>query len=75
MSRDVTLRRATERKRAKVFKRARRKGHVTNAEAAEIGGWVQGFYHLNVLRHRGYLKRTGRNKWTPTRKLTYQPTI
>jgi len=72
MSRDVTLRRVTERKRAKVFKRAKAQGFITNAEAAEIGNWLQGFYHLNVLRYRGYLKRKGRNKWVPTKKRTYE---
>ena len=71
-SRDPKFRKATERKRARVFKRAKRKGFITNAEAKKIGGWAQAWHHLNVMRDLGYLKQAGHNLWTPGRKKKYE---
>lgn len=71
-TRNSKYRRRTERKRAKVFKRAKQQGYITNAEARETGGWTQGFYHLNVMRKRGYLKQAGHNLWMPGRKRKYE---
>jgi len=72
-SRDPKFRRATERKRAKVFKRAKKNGFITNAEAKKIGGWKQAWHHLDVMRERGYLKQAGHNLWTPDgRKKKYE---
>jgi len=71
-SRDPKFRRATEKKRAKVFKRAKSKGYITNAEAKEIGSWAQAWHHLNVMRDAGYLKQAGHNLWVPTKKRRYE---
>jgi hypothetical protein len=71
-TRDLKFRRATERKRAKVFKRAKQQGYITNVEAARLGKWAQGFYHLDVLRNRGYLKQKAHNLWIPTSKKKYE---
>jgi hypothetical protein len=71
-TRDPKYRRATERKRAKVYKRAKQQGYITNAEAARLGQWQQGFYHLTVLRDRGYLKQKAHNLWVPRHKKKYE---
>ena len=71
-SRDPKFRRATERKRAKIFRRAKKNGFITNAEAKEIGKWKQAWHHLNVMREAGYLKQAGHNLWLPGRKRKYE---
>jgi len=71
-TRDLKFRQTTERKRAKVFKRAKRQGFVTNNEAKKIGGWIQAWYHLNAMREAGYLKQKGHNLWVIGRKRKYE---
>jgi len=62
------LRPIIERKRAKVVKFARRHGSVTNAQATELLGTEQAYYHLAQLAEMGLLKHVGWNLWKPGRK-------
>jgi hypothetical protein len=71
-TRDLKYRRRTERRRAKVFKRAKQQGYITNAEARKLGKWPQAWYHLNVMCEAGYLKQAGHNLWTLGRKRKYE---
>jgi hypothetical protein len=71
-TRDPKYRRRTERKRAKVFRRAKQQGYITNNEARKIGGWMQSWYHLNAMREAGYLKQSGHNLWVVGRKRKYE---
>ncbi len=72
MARNAKYHQATERKRAKIFKRAKRQGYITNDEARKIGGWSQVWYHLNAMCEAGYLRQAGHNLWTPGRKRKYE---
>ena len=71
----LKLRRSTERKRGKVFKRAKQQGYITNAKAKQIGQWSQAWHHLNTLRKRGYLKQAGHNLWIPGKKRKYEARV
>lgn len=68
-------RRQIHRARARVLTEARRKGYVTNATAAKIGKWKQGFYHLNALAAAGLLKHKGYNKWEPVKQKPGRPRL
>lgn len=51
----------------RVLKAARRHGMISNDMACDVGGFAQGWYHLNAMKKAGMLKRKGFNQWVPTR--------
>jgi hypothetical protein len=55
----------TAKARARVLAAARKKGFITNATAARVGGWPQAYYHLRVMVQEGLLRRGAYNRWTP----------
>lgn len=59
--------RRTVEARARVLKAARRKGVISNDLACTIGGFNQGWYHLNAMAKAGMLKRKGFNQWVPAK--------
>jgi hypothetical protein len=44
---------------------AKKKGFITNATAARIGGWEQAYYHLSIMVESGLLRRAAYNRWAP----------
>ena len=74
-SRDPAFRRETEKKRAKIFKRAKEQGYITNSQAKQIGKWGQSWHHLNVMRNAGYLKQAGHNLWILGKRKKYEPRV
>jgi hypothetical protein len=52
--------------RARVLKVAKRQGVISNADAKEIGGWDQAWYHLQAMVKAGQLRKRGYNQWIPT---------
>lgn len=52
----------------RVLKAARRHGVISNDMACVVGGFNQGWYHLNALVKSGRLKRRGYNQWVPAKQ-------
>lgn len=49
----------------RVLKAAKRHGVISNDMACVVGGFSQGWYHLNAMVKAGMLKRRGYNQWVP----------
>jgi hypothetical protein len=64
-ARVTKLRDRTVKARERVLVAAKKRGFVTNATAARIGGWEQAYYHLRVMVQDGLLRRAAYNRWTP----------
>lgn len=62
----MTKQSETTRRYARIMDFARRRGTITSAQAIEISGYEQGWYHLNALRRQGLLAHVGHNEWKPT---------
>lgn len=51
--------------RRRIVAYARKHGLITNAQAKEVGGFDQAFFHLRVLAQAKLLKHVGFNAWIP----------
>jgi hypothetical protein len=56
----------------RILKEAHRRGFVTNAGARKIGGWKQGWFHLNKMVEAGVLVYSGYNRWAPSPDQIYR---
>lgn len=52
----------------RVLKVAKRHGVISNDMICAVGGFSQGWYHLNAMVKAGMLKRRGYNQWVPAAK-------
>jgi hypothetical protein len=66
--RAVNDRKTVQKARNRVLNRARKQGTITNAQARQVMGLPQVWYHLNLLAEAGVLKRTAYNQWEPTKR-------
>jgi hypothetical protein len=64
-ARATKLHERTIKARERVLEAAKKRGFVTNATAAKVGGWEQAYYHLRVMVQDGLLRRSAYNRWTP----------